>query len=66
VFRRSKPMQIERNIAKLEENIGEYRIVVTVERQNAATISEDEAERALTKAELQIFQIERYRFGGTS
>lgn len=60
------PMQIEKNIATLEENIGEYRILVTIERRNATTISEDEAERALTKAKPQIFQVERYRFGVAS
>jgi len=59
-------MRIEKNIATLEENIGEYRILITIERPNAATISEDEAERALTKAKPQIFQIEQHRFGGAS
>jgi hypothetical protein len=59
-------MQVEKNVATLEENIGEYRILITIERRSAATISEDEAERALTKAKRQIFQIEKHRFGGAS
>lgn len=66
MFRRSKPFQIEKNIATLEENIGEYRILITIERRNAATISEDEAERALTNAKPHIFQIEKYRLGSAS
>ncbi len=62
-FRRSRPLQIEKNVATLEETVGDYRIVVTIERLNSATISEDEAERALTKAKPQIYQIEQYGFG---
>jgi hypothetical protein len=45
----AKPMQIEKNVAKVEREESEYRIVVTVEHRNAEVITQDEAEIQLTK-----------------
>ena len=44
-----KPMQIEKNVAKIEDNSDDYRSVVTVEHRTADTITQEEAEIVLTK-----------------
>ena len=42
-------MHIEKNVARIEHNVDDYRIVVTVERRNAAAITPEETEILLTK-----------------
>jgi hypothetical protein len=44
VFGSAKPMQIEKNVAKIEHVAGDYRIIVTVEHLNAANIKQEDAE----------------------
>ena len=63
VFGSAKPMQIEKNVAKIEHTAGDYRIVVTVEHLNAADIKQEDAEIVLTQNILLLFS-QRQRYGG--
>jgi hypothetical protein len=56
-------MQIEKNVAKIDHVAEDYRIVVTVEHQHAATITKEEAEIVLTKVMPDLFK-QRVRYGG--
>jgi len=63
VFGSAKPMQIKKNVAKIEHTAGDYRIVVTVEHLNAADIKQEDARIVLTNNMLPLFS-QRQRFGG--
>ena len=63
MFGSAKPMQIEKNVAKIEHTAGDYRIVVTVEHLNAADIKQEDAEIVLTNNMLLLFS-QRQRYGG--
>lgn len=65
MFARRRPMQIEKNVALLEHDEGDYHVVVRIEHRRNDVISEDEAERILTKAAPSLLQIQRVRFGGS-
>jgi hypothetical protein len=56
-------MQIEKNVAKVDHTVGDYRIVVTVEHLNAADIKQEDAEIVLTQNILLLFS-QRQRYGG--
>jgi hypothetical protein len=58
-----RAMQIEKNVARIEHNSGDYRIIVTVEHREAATITQDEAQMLLTN-EWQFLFTQKVRFGG--
>ena len=57
----AKPMQIEKNVAKVEREESEYRIAVTVEHVRSETITQEEAEIVLTRA-LPLMITQRRRF----
>jgi len=63
MFGSAKPMQIERNVARIEHTADDYRIVVTVEHLNAAEIKQEDAEIVLTNNVLLMFS-QRQRLGG--
>jgi len=56
-------MQIEKNVATIARDAGDYRIVVTVEHLGAETITQKEAEIVLTK-EAPLLFTQRMSFGG--
>jgi hypothetical protein len=56
-----KAMQIEKNVAKIEREESDYRIVVTVERRHAEAITQQEAEIQLTKV-LPLMFTQRHRY----
>jgi hypothetical protein len=58
-------MQIEKNVAKIEHNSDDYRIVVTVEHLRADAITQEEAEIALTKR-WQLLFTQRFTYGTKS
>ena len=58
-----KTMQIEKNVATIEQNSDDYRIVVTVEHRHADAITQEEAEILLTK-EWPFLFTQRVRYGG--
>ncbi len=58
-----QPMQIQKNVARIERDADEYHIVVTVERRGAEAITQEDAEIVLTEAVPRLFT-QRCRFGG--
>jgi hypothetical protein len=58
----NRPMQIEKNIARIEDNSGGFTIVVTVERRGTVTITQEEAEILLTQ-EFPFLFTQRKRYG---
>ena len=56
-------MQIEKNVAKIEHDADDYRIVVTVEKRRAETITQQEAEIVLTR-QIPVLFTQRVKFGG--
>jgi hypothetical protein len=55
-------MQIAKNIAKIEQQESEYRVVVTVERLNGEKITREGAEIVLTRVMPTLFtQKQRFR-----
>jgi hypothetical protein len=64
MFRRQNPMLVQNNVAAIEVNVDGYRVTVTIQRHDATAITEDEAERALTKAGPLILAFQTARFGG--
>jgi hypothetical protein len=56
-------MQIEKNVATIARDVGDYRIVVTVEHRGAETITQKEAEIVLTK-EAPLLFTQTMSFGG--
>jgi hypothetical protein len=58
-----KPMSIEKNVATIQNESDEFRIVVTVERRGSENITQDDAEIELTKTMPLLFN-QRVRFGG--
>jgi hypothetical protein len=57
-----KPMQIEKNIAKIEHDSDDYRILVKVESRCSNTITQEEVEIILTK-EWPLLFTQRVRYG---
>ena len=65
MFGSAAPMQIEKNVATIARDAGDYRIVVTVEHRGAETITQKEAEIVLTK-EAPLLFTQRIGFVGKS
>jgi len=55
---------VQNNVAAIEVDVDGYRVTVTIQRHDATAITEDEAERALTKAGPLILAFQTARFGG--
>ncbi len=55
MFGPARTMFIEKNVAKIEKNVDDYRIVVTVEHRHADGITQEEAEIVLTQNVLLLF-----------
>jgi hypothetical protein len=62
MFGQNTPMQIEKNVATIQRDADDYRIVVTVERRGSEAITQQEAERVLTKIVPLLFR-QRITFG---
>ena len=58
-----KAMHIEKNVARIERDSDDYRILVTVENRRADAITQEEAEIILTK-EWPLLFTQRVRYGG--
>lgn len=61
MFQRS--MSIDKNVATIQHESDEFRIVVTVERRGSEEISRDDAEIELTRTMPPLFT-QHVRFGG--
>ena len=58
-------MHINNDVATLEVNsVPGYRITVAIQREDGEVIANDEAERALTQAKGEIFQVQSWQLGG--
>lgn len=51
-----KPMHIEKNVAKIERDADDYRIVVTVEKRRAEKITQEKVEILLTQQMQYLFK----------
>jgi hypothetical protein len=54
-------MQIKKNVATIEHDEDDYRIVVTVEHRGAEAITQKEVEIALTKAASELLSTQRIK-----